>query len=90
MPDAKLSRVVEAIEAYFARHPDAADSAEGIASWWLAGAGIEARVDEVLGALAILAAYLLLAYVVLPQVVARRMPDGRLIYVRGPRRQDIH
>jgi len=82
MSDAKLSRVVEAIEAYFARHPDAADSAEGIASWWLAGAGIEARADEVLGALAVLAER--------GTVVARRMPDGRLIYLRGPRRQDMH
>ncbi|NLF55244.1 MAG: hypothetical protein GX576_12765 [Thauera phenolivorans] len=82
MSDAKLSRVVEAIEAYFARHPDAADSAEGIASWWLAGAGIEARADEVRNALAILAER--------GTVVARRMPDGRLIYVRGPRRRDMH
>ncbi len=28
-------RIAEAIRRYLAEHPDAADSAEGIADWWL-------------------------------------------------------
>jgi len=79
MLDGNLSRVTRAIQDYFASHPDAADSAEGIARWWLVGEGVVATEDEVRAALGMLVERGL----VLPQ----RMPDGRLIYawagVRG-------
>lgn len=79
MLDGNLSRVTRAIEDYFACHPDAADSADGIARWWLAGTGIEATVDEVRNALATL--------VDSGIAVARRMPDGRLIYAWSRRKR---
>lgn len=72
MFDGNLSRVTRAIEHYFACHPEAADSAEGIARWWLADEGVEASQDEVEAALSDL--------VQRGRVTARRMPDGRLIY----------
>lgn len=75
MLDGNLSRVVRAIQDYFARHPDAADSAEGIARWWLAGEGMQASEDEVNAALGVLVRRGL--------VSPRRMPDGRLIYARA-------
>ncbi|MFC5767807.1 hypothetical protein [Thauera sinica] len=67
-----LSRVTRAIQGYFASHPDAADSAEGIARWWLVGEGVVASEDEVKAALCVLVERGL--------VLPRRMPDGRLIY----------
>lgn len=78
MFDGNLSRVTRAIEHYFACHPDAADSAEGIARWWLAGEGVRASQDEVAAALEIL--------VQCELVTARRMPDGRLIYAWAQRK----
>lgn len=72
MLDGNLSRVTWAIQRYFASHPDAADSAQGIARWWLVGEGVEATADEVEAALGVL--------VQRGVVRAQRMPDGRLIY----------
>lgn len=71
MRDERVAAVTEAIQAYLARHPLAADSAEGIASWWL-GAGLEVSVEEVCTALARLIDQGLVAW--------RQLPDGRHIY----------
>ena len=72
MRDERLGAVAGAIEAYLARHPDAADSAEGIARWWLSGGGLDASLDEVRSALGRLVEHGLVAW--------RQMPDGRRIY----------
>ncbi len=71
MRDERVAAVTEAIQAYLARHPLAADSAEGIASWWLGG-GLEVSVEEVCAALARLIDQGLVAW--------RQLPDGRHIY----------
>ncbi len=76
MPEQRLGEVMEAIEAYLARHPEAADSAEGIARWWLATGGLEASVDEVQRALARLIEF--------GVVRAERTPDGRSLYRAAP------
>lgn len=50
-----VGEVEQAIEAYLASHPGAADSEHGIATWWLPGLGIDvpvARVRQALGSLA--------------------------------------
>ncbi len=51
MRDERLAAVTEAIEAYLTRHPEAADSVEGIARWWLSGDGLDASLEEVRAAL---------------------------------------
>ena len=72
MSTPRLDRVVAAIEAYLTSHPVAADSAAGIARWWLGQEGIEAGVDEVQGALERL--------VENGVVRARTLPGGERIY----------
>ena len=72
MAGAELERVAGAIEAYLQRHPDAADSAEGIARWWLAGDGMEDCVEDVRAALARLMER--------GVVSARTLPSGKRIY----------
>ena len=46
---------MQAIERYVAQHPAAADSAAGIAQWWLPSMGVDASMDEVTEALEMLA-----------------------------------
>ena len=72
MPGAELDRVVAAIEAYLERHPEAADSADGIARWWLARDGMEDCVEDVRAALARLLDR--------GVVTARTLPSGERIY----------
>jgi len=73
MGDADIER---AVLAYLAGHPHAADSAEGVARWWLRGAA--ATLPEVESALR--------------QLVARqalrqeRLADGTALYSRSRRR----
>lgn len=52
--DSGIERVAEVVEAYLAQHPAAADSAEGIAQWWLPGMGIDVPVETVGEALELL------------------------------------
>ena len=47
----QLNEVVDAILRYLANHPDAADTSEGIAKWWIP-AVCAADTDAVLSALA--------------------------------------
>ena len=72
MRDERLAAVTEAIEAYLVRHPHAADSAEGIARWWLSMGGLDASVEEVRAALGRLIEQGLVAW--------RQLPDGRRLY----------
>jgi hypothetical protein len=43
--------LLQAIEAYLAAHPMAADSVEGVARWWLQGSGVTGTHQEVEAAL---------------------------------------
>ena len=51
VPEDHVSEVADAILRYLARHPDAADTDEGIAKWWISGPR-SADTDAVLAALA--------------------------------------
>jgi hypothetical protein len=64
--------VVDAIDLYLTTHPDAADSAEGVARWWLPSMNIVASVPEVEAALEQLLTRGL--------VRKRMLADGRVIY----------
>jgi len=44
-------RILEAIENYLSRHPEAADSVQGIATWWVPEMGLEVSENEVADAL---------------------------------------
>lgn len=54
-PQPAVQQAMEAIRAYFERHPSAADSERGIAQWWLPTMGMEASSEQVGQALEILA-----------------------------------
>lgn len=64
--------VVQAIERHLASHRHAADSAEGVARWWLGSLVPPPRLEEVEEALALLAAQGRLRH--------RSLPDGTLLY----------
>ena len=70
--EARTQRAMQAITAYIARHPQAADSEQGIAQWWLPAMGVDvppASVHEALDRL------------VIQQVLVRSMvADGSAIY----------
>ena len=78
---ASQRQLIAAIESYLKERPDAADSAEGIASWWLVGSGLDASLVEVQEALESLERK--------GTVTTQVMLDGRLIYLAaaGKRRQ---
>jgi len=73
MPD--TGKLIEAIEAHLATHPLAADSAEGVARWWLAGHGVVASPRDVELALATLVRQRRLRRV--------RLADGNTLYCGG-------
>jgi hypothetical protein len=72
--DVRITRVAKAIRAYLSQHPDAADSEEGIAAWWMPPMGVHTNAAEVAAALARLCRNGLMEQ--------QRLPDGRLIYRR--------
>jgi molecular chaperone DnaK (HSP70) len=74
--EARTQRAMQAIAAYIARHPLAADNEAGIAQWWLAEGGTDVPLENVKQALARL---------VQQQVLLRTvLPDGSAIYRAGP------
>jgi hypothetical protein len=70
-----VARLERAIRAYLAAHPNAADSAVGIQSWWLpddlAGAGIAELVTA------------LRAIVATGKLSEHYLPDGSVVYTAG-------
>lgn len=64
------SSLEEALDAYCAGHPNAADTVEGVRRWWLADPAIPlADVEAALGAL-----------VERGMLDVRRLPDGTALY----------
>ena len=52
--DDRTPRIAHEILAYLAEHPDAQDTLEGIAEWWLLERCIRRRLDEVQEAIGVL------------------------------------
>ena len=71
-PGPATRRAMQAIERYVAQHPAAADSAEGIAQWWLPAMGVDASMNEVTQALE--------ALVDLGVLERSPLPGGQAIY----------
>lgn len=72
-----VDEVAQAIEAYLAGHPGAADNEHGIATWWLPGMGIDATAAQVLDALDVLLQRGLVVVVALPGGSIFRAAGGR-------------
>lgn len=67
-------RLIQAIDDYLAAHPHAADSAAGVARWWLAGRCAGASAQEVERALA--------AMVARQRLRMALLADGTTLYSR--------
>lgn len=72
MSETKRSKIAYEILAYLAKNPDAQDTVEGIAEWWLLAQEIERQVSKVKEALAALVAKDL--------IVERKGKDSRIYY----------
>lgn len=78
--DPDVDRIAREVERYIATNPDAADTVEGIARWWLMLADVEAALTRVEAALDLL---------VRRGVMSRQLlPDGNCVYscIRKPGR----
>lgn len=74
--ESRTQRAAEAIEAYLARWPQAADTEEGIAQWWLPRMGVDLPLPDVRSALERL---------VRQRVMTRTsLPEGSVIYRAAP------
>ena len=71
---ADVERIAAAIGDYLAAHPDGADSAEGIAGWWLPTLGVVTTIEDTEAALELLVQRGL--------VRRQRSTDGREVYAR--------
>lgn len=70
--DAQIERIVSMLKAYLIAHPNAADTLEGIASWWLTdgcGGASRERIEQALQRL-----------VDEGFVTSRRIANGTVIY----------
>ena len=76
LPDASI---VAAVEQHLREHPHAADTATGVANWWLGARGIHATAEAVECALAAM---------VRQQRLRRTMLADRSVLYSGPTRSD--
>ena len=68
-----VQRISEQIARYLSEHPQAADTIDGICSWWLPNASVEPQVVR-----AVIDALVLRGF-----LQKKQLPDGTIIYCRG-------
>jgi hypothetical protein len=73
-----MASLIATIEAHLAAHPQAADSVDGVAEWWVARRGVVASREEVEEALDTLVRQGRLRCV--------RLADGNTLYCSAPQR----
>ncbi len=71
--DSEIALVAEEIRRYLETHPNAADSAEGVAKWWLTRQRFEHAVAQVQRALELLVA---------EGLIGKRTTGGKAVYAR--------
>ena len=71
----EILTAAQEIRDYLMAHPNAADSAQGIAKWWLGRRRYEEAIETVRSALDYLVAE--------GTVIKRKMVSGETVYVRG-------
>ncbi|HZF20340.1 MAG TPA: hypothetical protein VE008_11610 [Burkholderiales bacterium] len=74
--DEAIDTLAREVATYLSKHPDAADTVDGISRWWLARVRVEEATANVRQALDVL--------VERGVVVERRLPDGRVVYSANP------
>lgn len=75
-----MVKLVREIEAYLANNPNAADTIDGVARWWLAQQRYQQAHEDVQRAL---------EYLVSEGIVTKtKIADGRVLYARAGRRRD--
>ena len=80
--NAGVDQVAAAVREYLALHPDAVDTVEGIATWWIPASNREAFAPQIGLALDLL---------VNQGVLARRvLPDGRSVYANATKTASRH
>ena len=72
--DTKIKSVAKEIEEYFDTHPDAGDTLEGIADWWVSRQRLRDEKSLIRAAL---------AHLVTEGVLQKRHHGGREIYIRN-------
>ena len=72
--DTKIKSVAKEIEEYFDTHPDAGDTLEGIADWWVSRQRLRDEKSLIRAAL---------AHLVTEGVLQKRHHGGREIYMRN-------
>jgi hypothetical protein len=72
--DTKIKSVAREIEEYFDTHPDAGDTLEGIADWWVSRQRLRDEKSLIRAAL---------AHLVTEGVLQKRHHGGREIYMRN-------
>jgi hypothetical protein len=75
--DERARTIAQEVETYLARHPEAADSIDGIIRWWLPRLRLEEAIAELERALDLLVAR--------GVMTKRQLPDGRWLYGRPDR-----
>jgi hypothetical protein len=69
-----IAALAQEIEAYLAAHPDAADTMDGIARWWLPRQRLEDAMHKIEQALAYLAAH--------GRIGTRRLGSGEQVFTK--------
>jgi hypothetical protein len=78
--NAEISEIAHAIERYLVKHPNAADSLEGIRRWWLMRQRYEESAQQVQEAL---------EQLLRDGAISKRvLHDGRVLYTAPPRTSD--
>jgi hypothetical protein len=76
-PPAEIQDIAQVIERYLSAHPNAADTVEGIANYWLKSGRVKATAEQVQQAISLLIDWGLMSQ--------KTLPDGTALYTAQSR-----